>query len=166
MAQYIAYNGAMQTTAAFVGVATGTSIKTLLQIATPASSEIRVRAWGISFDGSTAATPIKCELIDTAAINATVTAHVAAGVQPYDAEAGAVASLMTLGTAATGYTASAEGTIVASRIGDLQFVAPSSGYSYEWSLGKEFKVAVSRFLRVRVHAGTTVNAICWVRWEE
>lgn len=163
--QYIAHNGAMTTTAAFVGVTTGTAIKTMLQVATPSTRTIRVRAWGIFFDGSAAATPIKCELIDTN-VAATVTAHVAAGVQPYDTEAGTTASLMTLGTTATGFTATAEGSITATRYADLAYVAPSAGYSYEWSLGKEFEVAVSRFLRVRVHAGAAVNCVCWIRWEE
>lgn len=163
--QYIAHNGAMQTTAAFVGVTTGTAVKTMLQIATPSTRPIRVRAWGISFNGSAAATPIKCELIDTN-VAATVTAHVAAGVQPYDVEAGSVASLMTLGTSATGYTATAEGSITSTRIGDQQYVSPTGGYMYEWSLGKEFSVAVSRFLRVRVHAPAAVDCVTWIRWEE
>lgn len=165
MAQYYAFNGPMQTTAAFADVATGTSIKTLLQIATPSNCPLRMRAWGIAFNGSSVATPIKVELIDTN-VAATVTAHVAAGVQPYDSEAGVVASQMTLGVSATGYTASAEGSITNVRIGDQQWVAPSAGYSYEWALGKEFLVPVSRFLRVRVHAPATVQAMTWVRWEE
>lgn len=164
--QYIAYNGAMQTTASFVGVTTGTAVKTMLQIATPSTCSLRVRGWGIFFDGSAAATPIKCELIDTATVAATVTAHVAAGVQPYDAEAGATASLMTLGTGATGYTASAEGTITATRIGDLAYVPPTGGYVYEFALGKEFQVAASRFLRVRVTAGAARDCVTWIRWEE
>lgn len=165
MTQYWAANGPMQTTAAFAAVTTGTAIKTLLQIATPSTRSIQVVAWGISFDGSAAATPIKCELVDTGTVAATVTAHVAAGVQPYDDPA-APASLMTLGTAATGYTASAEGTITATRTADLQFVAPTSQYVYEWSLGREFEVAVSRILRVRVTAGAAVNAYTWIRWDE
>jgi hypothetical protein len=71
-------------------VTTGTAIKTLLQIATPATSELRVSEWGISFDGTAAATPIKVELIDTN-VAATVTAHVAAGVMSHN-DTGTVAS--------------------------------------------------------------------------
>lgn len=164
--QYIAYNGAMQTTASFVGVTTGTAVKTMLQIATPSTCTLRVRSWGIFFDGSAAAAPIKCELIDTATVAATVTAHVAAGVQPFDAEAGATASLMTLGTGATGYTASAEGTITATRIGDLAYVPPTGGYVYEFALGNEFQVTASRFLRVRVTAGAARDCVTWIRWCE
>jgi hypothetical protein len=161
---YIAYNGPMVTTAAFGGVTTGTAIKTLLQVATPATRVFTVVAWGITFDGSAAATPIKCELLDTN-VAATVTAHVAAGVQPYG-HVGTPASLATLGTAATGYTATAEGSITASTYGDLQYVAPNGGYSYEFSLGREWVVGVSRFIRIRVTAGAAVNAVCWLRWSE
>lgn len=161
---YWAANGPMPTTAAFAPVTTGTAIKTLLQIASPATRGIHVVEWGISFDGSAAATPIRCELIDTN-VAATVTAHVAAGVQPFNASA-APASLVTLGTAATGYTATAEGTITATRHGDLQFVAPTGQYVKQWPLGNEFNVPVSRFLRVRVTAAAAVNAYAYVVWAE
>jgi hypothetical protein len=165
MTLFIAANGAMPTTAELQPVTTGTSIKTMLQIATPSTRGIRVVEWGISFDGSAAATPIRCELIDTATVAATVTAHVAAGVQPYD-DPGAPASLMTLGTTATGYTASGEGTITATRTGDVQLVAPTTQYVKMWPLGREFRVAASRFLRVRVKAAAAVNATCYVVWDE
>lgn len=161
---YIAYNGPMVTTAAFAPVTTGTAIKTLLQIATPSTRPFRIIEWGISFDGSTAATPIKCELVQTD-VAATVTAHVAAGVQPFS-DPNAPASLATLGTAATGYTASAEGTITATRYGDVQLVAGTNQYLKQYPLGREFEVAVSRFLRVRVTAPAAVNAVCYVCWEE
>lgn len=164
MALYWAGNGQQPTTAAFAPVTTGTAIKTLLQIATPATRSIKVVEWGISFDGSAAATPIRCELLQTD-VAATVTAHVAAGVQPYE-DAGAPASLMTLGTSATGYTASAEGSITATRHGDLQFIAPTNQYVKQWPLGREFEVPVSKFLRVRVTAGAAANAYCYVVWAE
>lgn len=161
---YKTYNGAAPTTAALAPVATGTAIKTLLQIAMPSTEQGRVIAWGISFDGSAAATPGKVELIETD-VAATVTAHVAAGIvklnSPND-----VASLVTLGTAATGYTASAEGTTTASRLLDYQLIAPTGQYGWQNPLGREWEMNASKFVRVRVTFGTTVNAICWVEWEE
>jgi len=163
--QYIAWNGAMPAAAAAVVVTTGTAIKTLLQIQTPATQDIRIIRWGISFDGSAAATPIKCELLTTAAVAATVTAHIAAGVMPYN-NAGSPASLMTLGTTGTGYTASAEGTVVTTRLFDYQLVSPTSQYVYDWSLGSEPHVPVSTILRVRVTAAAAVNAACFVVWAE
>lgn len=159
--RYIVTNGAMPTTAALTKVTTGTAIKTMLQIATSAGNPIEVEEWGIFFDGSTAATPIACELIETGSVAATVTAHVAAGVQQYDIVADGGASTVTLGTAATGYTATAEGTITATRYGDLALVPPTSGYVKQFPLGKEFFVPPSRILRIRVTAGTAVNAWCY-----
>lgn len=164
MTLYWAANGAMPTTAALSPVTTGTAVKTLLQIATPSTQQIKVVEWGISFSGFAAAAPIQVELIQTD-VAATVTAHVAAGVQPYD-DPNAPASAMTLGTSATGYTATVEGTTAASRYGDLQQLPPSATYSKSWALGREFKVPISKFLRVRVTAGTAVNAYTWILWEE
>lgn len=161
---YISYNGASPTTAALSPVTTGTAIKTLLQIATPSTRMIRVVEWGISFDGSAAATPGKVELIQTD-VAATVTAHVAAGVPSHN-DPNAPASLVTLGTSATGYTASAEGTTTASRLLDYQHIAPTSQYVKQYPLGREPVVAVSKFLRVRVTFAAAINAICYVIWEE
>lgn len=161
---YKAWNGAMPTTAAQVPVTTGTAIKTLLQIATPSTEDINVVAWGISFDGSAAATPIKVELIETD-VAATVTAHSSTGIiktnNPNDA-----GSLVTLGTSATGYTASAEGSITATRVLDTQLIAPTSQYFVQLPLGREWKVGISKFLRIRVTAPVAVNALCFIEWEE
>lgn len=164
MTLYIAWNTAAPTTAMRTTVATGTAVKTMLQIATPSTKDIKVRRWGVRFDTAPTAI-IRCELLQTD-VAATVTAHVAAGVQPYEDPNGP-ASLMTLGTSATGYTASAEGSITATRTAD-EWIAPVgvSYYDYEWSLGLEFKVPVSKFLRVRMTTATTNNALCYIVWEE
>src|SRR6185369_497507 len=104
----------MATTAAQASVSTGTTIKTMLQIATPATRQIVILAWGFTLDDPPGADAI-FELIQTD-VAATVTAHVASGVQPVNP--GMPASLMTLGTSATGFTASAEGTPAATKIFD------------------------------------------------
>jgi hypothetical protein len=162
---YITFNGAMPTTAALVPITTGAAIKTLLQVATPATRGLRVIEWGISFDGSAAATPIRCELVDTGAVGATVTAHAASGVQPYS-DPGLPASLMTLGTAATGFTASAENATTVTRYGDIQLIAPTNQYVKQWPLADEFQLAPSRILRVRVTATAAVLAYCYIVWAE
>jgi hypothetical protein len=164
MPTYKVYNGAAPTIASQVAVATGTAIKTLLQIATPATRQIQIIEWGISFDGSAAATPGIVELIQTDVAATSLTAHVAAGVQPQDPNS--PASLMTLGTSATGYTAGAEGTITATRSLDVQLIAPTNQYIYQWLPDQRPIVPISKFLRVRVKFGTTVNAITWVTFLE
>jgi hypothetical protein len=160
---YWGYNGPKVTTAAPVSITTGTAIKTLLQIATPSTEDLKVIQWGISFDG-TSGTPIKVELVQTD-VAATVTAYAAGDIvswnQPNDA-----GSLMTLGTSASGYTASAEGTVAATRMLDLQLVSPAAGYVMQFPLGREPVVPVSKFLRIRVTTAVAFNAYCWIAWEE
>lgn len=160
-----AYNGQMPTAAAVVPVATGTVIKTMLQLATPSTIQATVLAWGISFDGTATTTPVRCELVETD-VAATVTAYSAASALTKITDPGGPASALTLGTAASGFTATAEGTITATRVFDYQQIQPTNQYVWEFPLGREPVVAVSKFLRVRVTAATTVNAVCWVEWEE
>jgi hypothetical protein len=161
--RYLVANSANATTTAPVKYATGTAIRTMLQISTSSGNPIRVEEWGISFDGTAAATPIQCELVDTGTVAATgLTAHVAAGVQQYDSVADGGAATPTLGTGNTGYSigsAVTEGTVTATRMADMQQVPPSSLYVKMFPLGREFVVPGGRFLRVRVTAGASVN--CW-----
>lgn len=170
MHRYKTFNAPMATTAATVKVTTGTAIKTMLQIATPATRALQVISWGYSVDAAPATTGVGVvELLQTD-VAATVTAHVAAGVQPVDP--GLLASLVTLGTAATGYTASAEGTTAASRLFDVQEISGVSNgasvlnYSYQFMPDERPIVAASKFLRVRVTFSAAVNMLCWVVWDE
>ena len=86
MALYLIGNGARPGAAAPVAVTTGTVIKTMLQVQPSATKPLRVVEWGISFDGSAAATPVNCELIQCTGA-ATVTAHVTGGIHRLDGEA-------------------------------------------------------------------------------
>jgi hypothetical protein len=157
---FIAQNGATPTTAALVKVTTAAVIKTMLQVATPSTTGILVVEWGISFDGSAAAVPIESELVITAGA-ATVTS-----LTPSKYTAGADTSLCVGGTAATGFTATAEGTPGTSQYADVQLIAPTSQYVKQWPLGREAFVPASSFLRVRVTAAVAVNAYCYVIWQE
>ncbi len=163
MHRFRTFNGAMPTTAALVKVATGTTIKTMLQVSTPATRQCQLISWGYDLD---AAQSGQVELIQTD-VAATVTAHVASGVMPLDPNA--PASLMTLGVANTGYTASAEGATAASRLFDatqMTGVTDQHTYRYQWMPDERPIVAVSKFLRIRVTFGTSVNMTCWVCWDE
>jgi hypothetical protein len=165
MAQYLIANGPMPTTAAQAVVTTGTSIKTLLQIKASATNTIRIKEWGISFDGAAAATPIKCELLETD-VAATVTASVANDITKLDAAALAggdpTTNLIPVGTTSTGYTSSSEGSITAVRMFDAQLIAPTNQYVKQFPLGCEPVIQVSKFARIRVTAGAAVNAYCYM----
>lgn len=165
MHRYRTWNGPAPTTAAQADVTTGTAIKTMLQIATPSTRQLQLISWGFSIDSNQGGV---VELLQTD-VAATVTQHVAAGVQPL--EPNAPASLMTLGTSATGYTATAEGAITATRVFDAVetiggAVDANHTYVFQWMPDERPVVAVSRFLRVRATFGTATNMRCWITWDE
>lgn len=167
MAQrYLIGNGPIQTTAAFLAVTTGTAIKTLLQVKPLAI--LKIAAWGISFDGSAAATPGKIELIETD-VAATVTASVDADITKQGdgvGDAEVASTFMTLSTSGTGYTASAEGSITAVRnLDGPRFVAPTNSFDYQFPLGREPVIQKAKFGRIRVTFGAAVNAYCWMLLE-
>lgn len=160
---FIAWNGATAAlTAALPSVTTGTAIKTMLQIK-PGTPKIRIIEWGYSFDVVPTAL-VKVELVETGTVGATVTAFAAGDVAKYNDSTGP-ASGISLGTAASGYTSSAEGTVTASRL---------LGFDEEWAqsfkqqfvLGREPEVNGGNFLRVRATTATALNMVTYVIWEE
>lgn len=165
---YITWNSASPTTAAQASVTTGTAIKTMIQLATPATRQIQVLEWGFTIDDTSGADGV-VELLQTD-VAATVTAHVAAGVPNLDPNG--AASLLTLGTSATGYTATAEGTTTASRVFDvvsLSSTTSESPYTYVRTFMPDTRpiVAVSKFLRVRATTPTTaVDMRTWIIFQE
>lgn len=160
--RYRVANYPMVTTAAPTPVTTGTAIKTMLQIK-PSLGALSIIQWGFKFDVVPTAV-VKTELLVTGAIAATVTAHVAAGVQMFD-DGSNPAGDVTLGTAATGYTASAEGTIVASRTFDERW-AWEQAYDIQFPLEREPQVLPTEYLRIRMTTATAINALCYVIFEE
>lgn len=163
MALYRIFNGPAPTTASQVAVTTGTSIKTMLQVKPGTTQVVRVKEWGISFDGSAAATPGIIELCVTD-VAATVTAHVAAGIHKQDSAAlsggDPTTNLFAVGTTSTGYTASGEGTVGAVRQFAVEHVAPTNQYRFQCPLGTEWVINPGEFMRIRVKFGAAVNAIC------
>jgi hypothetical protein len=140
----------------------------MLQIKTGGNS-LTIIEWGISFDGSSAATPIEVELVVTGTVNATMTtATVASGIQALNLEATLVTSTIAIGsTAATGFNASAEGSTTATRSLDSQLIAPTGQYIKQYPLGREPQVqGGGQILRVRVTAGTAVNAWAYINLQE
>jgi hypothetical protein len=165
MAQYLIANGASPTTASQVVVTTGTSLKTMLQVEPSATLGMYIVEWGISFDGSAAATPGKVELLEQD-VAATVTAHVAAGIVKYDAAAlmggDPTTNLIQVGTANTGYTSSNENSPTVSRMFDVQLIAPTNQYVKQFPLGYRPFVQISKFAKIRVLFGSAINCYCYM----
>lgn len=170
MTLYWTSSAVMPTTAAIVPVIPLlTTVNTVLQIATPSTNTLKVVAFGIEFANAlTAACTV--ELIDSGTVAATgMNAHVAAGVQPYSADALTGTSIMTLGTGATGWwkTLQTEGAISAVRTAKTKILPiGATSYEWEWSLGREFCVPVSHFLRIRTTTSVNVGMLAWCLWDE
>jgi hypothetical protein len=162
---YLITNGAVSGAAQQVKVATGTAIITLLQVKLGlTANRAKVIEWGISFDGSAAATPISVELVETS-LAATVTAHLAAGIAQLDplGTTPTTGNPFTFTTITTGYTGSVENAASGTfRPFDVQLIAPTNQYVKQWPLGREPMMDQTKYLRIRVTAGTTVNAFCYV----
>ncbi|PBC71586.1 hypothetical protein BX265_6196 [Streptomyces sp. TLI_235] len=169
MHRYKAYNAAMATTAAQASVTTGTSIKTMLQLATPSTRQLTIISWGFSCDDPPGADAV-IELLQTD-VGATITQHVAAGIQPLDPNQPA-SQLLIATTAQTGFTSTSEGAITATRMFDAVSLSSVSGespltYSYQFMPDERPIVAISKFVRVRATTPTTaVDLRCWVCWDE
>lgn len=141
--------------------ATSGTVLTMLQIK-PGVSKIRVIEWGYLFK-TTPAAPVQMELVETGTIFATVTAGV---VQAYNDTTGP-ASQASIGTAATGFTASAEGTITATRL-LAQTFDTAQYFKQQFPLGREPEIQSAFCLRVRAtpSSAAAVPVICYVIWEE
>jgi hypothetical protein len=173
MSQYTIYNGASPTTAKQVPVATGTAIKTHLQVQPSATKPLKIIAWGIQTTAPASTGTISAELLEANVAATSLTAHVTAGIVRVDAEAvmggDPVTNLIQVGTANTGYSAGAEGSITATRMFDSRWATMSSAAGYEYAvqfpLGREPTIDEALFARIRIHTSVTVDAICWMTVE-
>jgi hypothetical protein len=149
---------------ALTRVATGTALKTLIQVGVPASRPINILGWGVSFRGVAAADPpgeLYLILSDVAATVTSLTPDL--WRQP-----GEAASACVGGAALTGINASVEGTITASILYDAQQVHPQSGYSCWFPQAREPRIynAAARYLRIRSNFSVNIDAVPWVVWDE
>jgi len=120
-----------------------------------------VMGWAISADGSAAGACIQVELIDVD-VAATVTSLTPELWENEDSQP----ALAVGGTSATGYNASAEGSITASRLFDACELRPDGGLYAIW-FPRPPKVAAGRFLRIRCRYGaTTPNVIPQIFFDE
>lgn len=151
---------------AITEVATGTALKTVLQVGVPANMEIKVMAWGVSFDGiSGTDAPGQVYLMhgDVAASGGTSQTPT-----PWMDQIETLASLCVGGTGATGYNFSTENTIAATGLLDVQEIHPQSGYTCWFPSDARPRVGstAARYLRLRALYAVTVNCIPWIIWHE
>jgi hypothetical protein len=166
---YGVMNGDAPGAAAAVPITTGTAIKTMLQLATNTTTPaLRFVEWGVEFDGSTAATPIKVELMrHTSAGQSTLTAYTAAMIARVN-DPNAPVSGVQLSTSHSGYSnTTAEITPTGTPVSlETHFVPPTSGIYVQFPLGREPEVQVAAYARIRTTAGAAVNCYAGCMWEE
>jgi len=165
---YAVMNGAAPGAAAAVPITTGTAIKTHIQLATNTTTPaIRYVEWWAEFDGATAATPIRVELIrHTGGAQTTLTAYAAADIARVN-DPNAPTSSIQLGTALSGFSnTTTEVTPTAAVSLETHFVPPTSGIYIQFPLGREPEVQVSAFSRLRTTAGAAVNCYAGLMWAE
>ena len=166
---YAVTNGAAPGAAPAVPITTGTATKTMIQLATNTTTPaIRFVEWWVEFDGSTAATPIKVELMrHTTAPQTTLTAYVTADIARVN-DPNAPVSGLQLGAALSGYSnTTTEVTPTGTPVSlETHFVPPTSGIYVQFPLGREPEVQVSAFARVRTSAGAAVNCYAGLMWAE
>jgi hypothetical protein len=165
MQVFTLWNGANAQAAFQPKVATGTGIKTMLQLKT--TRLIWIIEWGFFLDSAVAETPGSVELIDTNTVPATsLTAAVDNDFTKEDPNSGEADDLgVTYGTGNTGYTAGAEGTVNArTRVIDAPIWSSASGYSKEWALGRYPMMLAANYLRIRAHFGVDRNMRCFIKF--
>lgn len=142
--------------------ATSGTVKTILQL--KPTTDIRIIEWGYTLD-SAPGSPLRMELVSTGTVFATVTT-IGSGIRNYNNPAGQ-ASSASAGTSATGFNASAEGSITASRLLDYEY---ENGiyFKKQWPLGREPEIKANDCLRIRATPTTSVaiSMMPYVIWEE
>jgi len=170
VALFIAYNSALSaTTAIQAGTSYATGAKVALQLQVPDNGKIKLVEWGVSFDGSAAATPALFEVATTDTASTMTTAHSTTTIKSLDMPAGVPASRLTMGTTGTGYGSGAITSNTTLRPLDRQYIAPTNQYVKMWPLGREPVIGNStteNFLQFRINTTATVNAIVYAVWEE
>lgn len=163
MSLFLVSNSPMQTTTVAVAVTTGTTIKTMLQVRPLVP--LRLVEWGLSFNAAALATPIVVEVLETGTVFATVTAFVEADIQKVNDPAALAATVMTLSTTGSGFTASAEGTITATRNLDatLFISGLSQPFVKQFPLGMEPVCQVGNSTRLRLLAPAALNCYCYLK---
>src|SRR6266496_2732628 len=151
---YIAIPGAGTVAPIQVALVAAT-VKTVLQVAIPATTRIKIIGWGISFDGTVSTNdPGEVSLVDAGYAATTGTSLT---VDKWGSD-DAPASLCIGGAALTAYNLTAEGTPAGThRLLDSQEVHPQAGYGIWFPDGRQPRIDTSRFLRVRANFAQVVN---------
>jgi hypothetical protein len=145
------------------GLATGTALKTILQIATPSGVRAKITEVGVTFDGTTASnTPVLVTLrrqTSAGTGGASITSNF--GPNPHNPDA-PTANI----TAQQGPTGTWTAEPTTGKVLRAWRIPPTSGFIFQFPLGQEIEMAVSQWLGIVVTAANAVNCTASITWEE
>lgn len=169
MTLYIAHNTALDATTAFTGGQSFTTgAKVAMQLQIPDNQVIHITEIGWSQDVATAtSTLLALQTTDTASTG--LTALSTTTVKPL-IDRDARASSLTMGTGGSAYGTNA-GNAIASRtvLRNIEQLYVPQVYVKQWPLGQWPIVGsgtAENFVQLNVNTTATVNAICWIVWDE
>jgi hypothetical protein len=165
---YTVLNSTLTPAAAPVAIATGTAIRTQMQLKCSAIVGFRIIEFWTEFDGSAAATPIKVDIVGADAGPATTLTSYAATDFAKTNDPNAPASDLVLGASSSGYWNASTGEVTPAtnpRQIAAHLVPPTSGIYIQYPLGREPEVAASSNLRLRTTAGASVNCYAGIVFE-
>lgn len=138
-----------------VGALTAATARTLIELATGSTIDNVWLGFDITFDGATAtAVPVKVDIITTTASGTGTT------YTPVKFGASQSKSAITTAEVLTTVEGSSPTVLMS------WYVPPTSGFSYQWPLGRELYMAPSKFMGIRCTAPAGVNAIANLVFEE
>lgn len=138
-------------------IATGTALKTMIELATPATNAAQVYHWWIDMDGvSSSAVPVLVEIVRATAsiIGTALTPSRLGTIGPGTAQTTAKHT----GTAGSGTNL---GNVIWKRR-----IPPTTGFDFYVPDNRLLVMDVSTFLRINVTAAATVNATCGLEFDE
>lgn len=138
-----------------VPLATGTAVKTILQVVAPTNQALLIHEWSVSFEGvSNTALPINVELTRQS------TAGTTSANTPVLAPDGGGETLQV--TARDNATVEpTSGDVI-----DRQLVHPQTGYTWQATFDKKVKVRGGDRLAIRTTAAVDVNVVATFKGEE
>jgi len=140
------------------GLLASSSMKTVLKVITPSSHAIKIKEWGVFFDGvSVTAEPVNVALCiystdETSWTNAAVTAVQRSGP--------AIVSQCVIQTLATSSSHGSSGVLAGLE------VHPQSGYQEKFGFGDEIVIGGAKAVGIQCTAATTVNVKATLVYEE
>lgn len=162
----MAYNGLVDATTGVM--ASGTSITSgtavvAIQIATPSTGRLRIIEWGVCGFGAAGGAKTLATLAQAATATSCTSAHSTSTITPTGDDT--TACPLTMSTTTCGYGV----TGITTTTTDRQFAAcgldPAEHYEKQFPLGRDFVVAPSKFLQLRIKTGVTANVLCYVCFE-